>query len=240
MSNILVLGDGLLGSELVAQTGWDYISRKKDGFDITDESTFHLLTEIHHGVAQSCKYHTIVNCIANTDTYSNDRQLHWDVNYKGVAKLVEFCNNWGIKLVHISTDYVYANSSSPPTELDIPVHQETYYAYTKLLADGFIELKANKYLIIRTTHKPTPFPYEGAWINHSGNFDYVDVVSNICTQLIKKNAEGIFNVGTEFKTMYHLARQTNSDVKPIINANGRIPLNVGMNITKLNKFLNED
>ena len=26
---ILVLGDGLLGSELVKQTGWDYVSRKK-------------------------------------------------------------------------------------------------------------------------------------------------------------------------------------------------------------------
>ena len=26
----LILGDGLLGSELHKQTGWDYISRKKD------------------------------------------------------------------------------------------------------------------------------------------------------------------------------------------------------------------
>ena len=28
---IVILGDGLLGSELVKQTNWDYISRKKDG-----------------------------------------------------------------------------------------------------------------------------------------------------------------------------------------------------------------
>jgi hypothetical protein len=33
--NILILGDGLLGSELIKQTGWDYISRKKNGFDFT-------------------------------------------------------------------------------------------------------------------------------------------------------------------------------------------------------------
>ena len=31
---ILILGDGLLAKELIKQTGWDYISRKKDGFDI--------------------------------------------------------------------------------------------------------------------------------------------------------------------------------------------------------------
>ena len=41
---VLVLGDGLLGSEIVKQTEWDYISRKKDGFDITDMETYHLLT----------------------------------------------------------------------------------------------------------------------------------------------------------------------------------------------------
>ena len=30
----LILGDGLLGSELIKITKWDYISRKKDGIDL--------------------------------------------------------------------------------------------------------------------------------------------------------------------------------------------------------------
>ena len=29
MKNKLVIGDGLLGKEIVRQTNWDYISRKK-------------------------------------------------------------------------------------------------------------------------------------------------------------------------------------------------------------------
>ena len=33
---VVVLGDGLLGSEIVKQTGWDIISRKKDRFNITN------------------------------------------------------------------------------------------------------------------------------------------------------------------------------------------------------------
>ena len=57
---VLVLGDGLLGSEIVRQTGWDYISRKKDGVDFTKP-----LSYIEH----TNKYNTIINCIANTDTY---------------------------------------------------------------------------------------------------------------------------------------------------------------------------
>mgnify|MGYP003121849538 FL=1 len=35
-NKILVLGDGLLGSEIVKQSGWDYISRKKDDVDLND------------------------------------------------------------------------------------------------------------------------------------------------------------------------------------------------------------
>ena len=35
---ILVLGNGILGKEISKQTGWDNISREKDGFDITDPS----------------------------------------------------------------------------------------------------------------------------------------------------------------------------------------------------------
>ena len=58
---VLVLGDGLLGSEIVKQTNWDYISRKKDGFDIT-KNDFNF-----------DGYDVIINCIAFTNTYSNDK-----------------------------------------------------------------------------------------------------------------------------------------------------------------------
>ena len=37
---VLVLGDGLLGSEIVKQTGCDFISRNKDSFDINDIESF--------------------------------------------------------------------------------------------------------------------------------------------------------------------------------------------------------
>lgn len=77
MSRVVILGDGLLGKELVNQTNWDNISRKKDGFDITNTSTFDLLLETFDGIAQKSKYDTIINCIANTNTYSDDREAHW-------------------------------------------------------------------------------------------------------------------------------------------------------------------
>ena len=36
----LILGDGLLGSELIKQTKWDFLSRKSHNFDIKNFSDF--------------------------------------------------------------------------------------------------------------------------------------------------------------------------------------------------------
>jgi nucleoside-diphosphate-sugar epimerase len=227
----VILGNGLLGSELAKKTGWDILSRSVDGLDLTNITTWG---------DKLLPYDTVINCIAYTNTYDNNKQLHWDINYKAVSVLADYCKLHYKKLVHISTDYVYANSLSPQNEEGVPVHQATYYAYTKLLADAYIELKSDNYLILRGTHKPNPFPYEGAWVNHLGNFDYLDVIAKLYIKLIKKDAKGIFNVGTEFKSMHRLAQQTRPDVAPIYNTDIRVPLNVSMDVTKLNEFLYED
>lgn len=227
----VILGNGLLGKELNKQTGWDILSRSVNNIDLTDIDTWKNLL---------LPYDIIINCIAYTNTYDNNRKLHWDTNYKAVVDLVDYCNDHKKKLVHVSTDYVYANSMNCPDENEVPVHQSTYYAYTKLLADGYIELKSKDYLILRGTHKPTPFPYEGAWVNHLGNFDYVDVIAKLYIDLIQHNAFGVYNVGTEFKSMFRLAQRTNPKVGPIYNSNIQVPLSVNMNISKLNKFLHEN
>jgi dTDP-4-dehydrorhamnose reductase len=229
--NPVILGNGILGKELAKQTGWDILSRSVDGLDLRHITTWaHLLLP----------YDTIINCIAHTKTYDDNKQLHWDINYKAVVELADYCNLHGKKLVHVSTDYVYTNSFGAPDEDSVPVHQATYYAYTKLLADGYIELKAKNYLILRGTHKPTPFPFKGAWTNHLGNFDYVDVIASFYIKLIENNKTGLFNVGTEFKSMYRLAQETNPDVSPIRNEDIRVPLDVSMDVKKLNKFLDEN
>jgi len=229
--NPVILGNGILGKELTKQTGWDILSRSVNGLDLTDITTWaHLLLP----------YDTIINCIAYTNTYDINKEKHWDVNYKAVVELMDYCNNHNKKLIHISTDYVYTNSLGIPNEDGIPIHQSTYYAYTKLLADGYIELKGKNYLILRGTHKPTPFPYEKAWINQLGNFDYINVIASLYIKLIEKDAKGLFNVGTEPKSMYHLAQKTNPNVKSILNEDTKVPLNVIMDVSKLNKFLDEN
>ena len=80
MSN-LILGYGLLGKELVKQTGWDYKCRK-GGFDLLDSDLEEEIIEFidlpHEGRVGHASPSTIINCISNTDTYCSELKPHWD------------------------------------------------------------------------------------------------------------------------------------------------------------------
>ena len=210
----LILGYGLLGKELVKQTNWDYLTYEKDGIDANNFKTF---------IEPLSKADTIINCIGYTKTYDEERENHWNVNYKFVADLVDYCTANNKKLVHVSTDYVYANSTDDNNEFDIPVHQETWYAYCKLLADGYVQLRATNYLMFRCSFKPKPFPHNLAYSNVLGNFDYVDVVAKQMIDLINEERTGIWNIGTRYKTIYELAIQTKIDIKEITPLTPLIP-----------------
>ena len=228
----LILGDGLLGSELIKITKWDYISRKKDGIDFRDIKSYEKLID---------KYDVIINCIADCNTYAESRENHWNVNYKGVVDLVDKTSKNNQKLVHISTDYVYSHSKRYANEEDVPVHCRNWYGYTKLLGDGYVQLKSNKYLLLRWTHKETPFLHENAYINQVGNFDYVDKIAEIVRDLVVSDKEGIYNMGSQLKTMYDLARQTKSDVKPVNNKfHESMPSDITIDISKLKEFYSNE
>jgi hypothetical protein len=221
---VLILGDGLLGSEINKQSQWDIISRKNNKIEALDFNSwsFKLLP-----------YDVIVNCIAYTNSYSKDKENHYKINYEFVSKLVSFCNENNKKLVHISTEFVYACNISLPTEEDIPQPYNSWYAYTKLLADEYIQLKSNEYLICRELHKPNPFPYEKVWdVQTSG--DTVDKISKLIITLINKGASGIYNVGTGGKNLKELAPNS-----ILIPPPSYIPKDTRMNLDKLNKFLND-
>tara|TARA_R100001082_G_scaffold44041_1_gene23339 strand:- start:1023 stop:1712 length:690 start_codon:yes stop_codon:yes gene_type:complete len=224
----IILGDGLLGSELIKITEWDYISRKKDGIDFTDVDSYkdHIYD-----------YDVVINCIADCNTYDENRENHWNVNYKGVVDLVDITSKNNQKLVHISTDYVYSHSKRYATENDVPVHCRNWYGYTKLLGDGYVQLKSNNYLLLRGTHKAKPFIHENAYINQVGNFDYVDKISRIVRDLVESDTKGIYNMGSKLKTMYDLARQTKSDVKPVNNKfHESMPSDITIDLSKLEEF----
>jgi dTDP-4-dehydrorhamnose reductase len=229
----LILGDGLLGTEIVKQTSWDYISRKKNNIDFLSPASY-------ADFIMKDDYDTIINCIGYTNTIDNTKERHWNINYLGVIYLADLCNTFDKKLVHISTDYIYGNSKSCASEDDVPVHINNWYTYTKLLSDGYIQAISKKYLIARNSFKPRPFPWKTGWIDLISNLDYVEVIADLIIQLIMLDACGVYNVGTEIKTLYDLAKETQKDCIPILDDHKfERPYDVTMNLDKLKAKLNK-
>ena len=226
---VLVLGKGKLGGEIVKQTGWDYLCRAEHEITIDNFDEWK---------GRMDEYDVVVNCIANTDTYSDNKEKHWKANYELVTFLAEYCDDNNKKLVHISTDYLYQNSVDEAKEEDEPLFDHTWYMFTKLLADEYLKEHAKNYLICRLSHKPYPFPYDSAWDDVITNADYTPVISGLVIELIKNGAEGLYNVGTEKKTIYELAQMTNKNVKKIVSP-PHVPKNISMNVSKMENFLKQ-
>ena len=226
---VIVLGKGKLGGEIVKQTGWDYLCRAEHEITIDNFDEWKNRMD---------EYDVVVNCIANTDTYSDDKEKHWKANYELVTFLAEYCDDNGKKLVHISTDYLYQNSVDDAKEEDEPMFEHTWYMFTKLLADEYLKQHANNYLICRLSHKPYPSPFDSAWVDVITNADYTPVISGLVIELINNGAEGLYNVGTERKTIYELAQRTNKNVKKIVSP-PHVPKNISMNVSKMENFLKQ-
>lgn len=237
---VLILGDGLLGSELQSITGWDIISRKKNGIDFNDIESYidYLIdwTDVpgNGRLGYTLKYSTVINCIANTDAYTEDASGALTPNYVSVAKLTQLCNTYKIKLVHISTEFVYANSKKPSLETDIPIPVHNWYGVSKLLGDMFIENNSNNYLICRVLHKQKNLEYPEVW-NSRTSGDTVDKIAVLIKQLVNNNATGIFNVGTGDKYLRDIIKGNKE-----IPAPSHVPRDTRMDLTKLNRFLKNE
>lgn len=94
----------------------------------------------------------IINCAAHTNVDKCEEQ--WDLAYQinaiGARNLSIGAADVGAKLMHVSTDYVFAGDGSRPyTEFD-DVAPNSAYGKTKLEGERFVQQFADKYFIIRT------------------------------------------------------------------------------------------
>jgi dTDP-4-dehydrorhamnose reductase len=152
MNNILVTGgNGQLGSELreIAPNYQDYnflFTGVKD-LDITNHTAVTAFVE-------SNKINVIINCAAYTavDKAESEPELADAINHLAVANFAQIAKDKNIKLIHISTDYVFDGTNHKPyVETDTP-NPQSVYGKTKL--DGELAMQlispANS-IIIRTS-----------------------------------------------------------------------------------------
>lgn len=94
----------------------------------------------------------VINCAAytNVDGCETNMEDAFKVNALGPRNLAIACHSTGAKLVHVSTDYVFAGDEpTPRTEYDIP-HPISVYGKTKYAGEKYVRQFCPKSFIVRT------------------------------------------------------------------------------------------
>ena len=159
---ILITGaNGQLGNEIVsilkdkqsdigaideAYKGAEIIAADVDMLDITDYSSVEkFLNEKAPDI--------IINCAAMTDVDGCESKLElaMKVNAVGPRNLSIASKKIGSKLVHVSTDYVFAGDAEfPYCEWDV-CNPQSVYGKSKLLGEFYVKEFCEKYFIFRTS-----------------------------------------------------------------------------------------
>lgn len=223
-------GNGNLASHLLkCSNDYDVTALDIDKMDVTD------LSQIESSIIKYTPDYFI-----HTAALTRPMSKHIDspdksiqANIIGTSNVAIMCYRYNIKLVYISTDYVYPGIKGNYSETDalLPVNE---YAWSKLGGECAVNLYKNS-LILRMALCETPFPHKKALCDINKSYIYMDKAAKIILKL--KDQFGVINVGGKAQTPYEFIKSKNKDI-------GKIYLNdiqdvsmakdASLNVTKLN------
>jgi len=151
MYKVLVTGStGQLGSEinlLSSEYPYQFVFTTRDELDITNSA--HLVSFI-----KESGINAIINCAAYTavDKAETDSETASNVNYLAVKHLAQVAKDLKLKMIHISTDYVFdGNGHRPYLESD-ECKPSNIYGKTKLKGENALnETELPNSMVIRTS-----------------------------------------------------------------------------------------
>ncbi len=145
---IIVTGsNGQLGSDIVAElskNGIEAVGADLPEIDITDKKTVEEL------IAKSGA-DAVIHCAAftNVDLAESESEVCRNINYYGTKNIAECCKNHNIRLMYISTDYVFSGEGNSEFETDSLKSPCNNYGKTKLEGENAVKELCSKYFIVR-------------------------------------------------------------------------------------------
>ena len=217
---LLTGGNGRLGTELKNLIP-EMVAPSSSEMNITD-------LESVRTVVRRERPNVIVHAAAYTNGggAETDRQECWAVNVEGTRHLALAANEVGVKLVHISTDYVFDGEQGNYREDDTPGPVVNYYSLTKLVAEEAARA-AVRHLIVRTSFRPREFAYPVAFSDVYTSQDYVDVIAPQIALAVRHAADisnEVLHIATERKSVYELAKRRKPDVQEGLRASASVRL----------------
>lgn len=146
MKVLLTGGKGMLGRTLCAElTDFEVIPTDLPDADITNEAGFDALLK-------RIKPDVVIHCAAMTavDKCETETELAYKLNAYGTANVASACHRNGIRLIAISTDYVFeGNSDRPYNEFDTPDGGNTVYGKSKFAGEEAVRRHCPDHVICR-------------------------------------------------------------------------------------------
>ncbi len=202
MDNMILVtgGSGLLGSKLKELLPSAMFPDSRD-FDVTD------LSQMSSWLDTTTRIATLVHCAAFTSPprIDQDPGKGIDVNIVGTANIVKLCKTNDIRLVYISTDYVFDGAKGLYAETD-PVLPANKYTWSKLGGECAVRMYDNS-VIIRLTFGPDEFPYDAAFVDQWTSRESVSQIAPKVLRVIHSDITGIIHLGGKRKTVYEYATE---------------------------------
>ena len=132
-------------------------------------------------------------------------------NIIGTSNVPLACMTRGVKLVYISTDYVYPGVDGDYTE-DSPLLPFNKYGWSKMGGECAVHLYDNS-LILRVCMNNKPFPHPKALIDVKKSLIFDDEAAEIVLKLVDET--GVINVGGVSRSIYEFAKEHNSRIEKI-------------------------
>ena len=168
MANILVTGaGGQLSSEIKeisSQYSNQFFFESKKSLDIANKE------ELLHFIEKN-GIDTIINTAAYTkvDQAESEEEEANLVNHQAVLNLAEIAKERDLKLVHISTDYVFDGKNYKPYTENDPTNPQTVYGKSKLKGEeAILKIEPKNSIIIRTS-----------WVYSSFGNNFVKTMLNL-------------------------------------------------------------
>ena len=156
MQTILATGaTGLVGSRFVDLFAGTYEVVNMDlttGVDITKIETFKPCIDAH----KDAKF--LIHLAAFTDTNkafaeTGDKNgICYKVNVEGTQNIANVCKEYGIHLIHVSTDFVFDGKKETDYTEDDAVSPIEWYGETKALAEKVVAESGASYTIVRISY----------------------------------------------------------------------------------------
>ena len=156
---IKVLVTGALGQlgqaikeESVNHKDIDFIYTSRNELDICNEKSLNALLDLYNPAI-------IINTAAYTavDKAETEREKAFLINELGVQNVALACKKRNIKLIHISTDYVFDGTASTPYRETDLVNPQTVYGKSKLAGEKVLQkISPAEYYICLLYTSPSP------------------------------------------------------------------------------------